>query len=43
MLMGDLMKKILRRMSEGQNFKLDEDDDQICRELTEKIQYNPQF
>lgn len=32
--MGDLMKKILRRMSEGENFKLDEDDDQACRDLS---------
>jgi len=28
--MGDLMRKILRRMSEGENFKLDEDDDEGC-------------
>jgi hypothetical protein len=27
LLMGDLMRKVLRRMAQGENFKLDEDDD----------------
>lgn len=39
--MGDVLKKMLKRMSEGENFKLDEDDDQSCRDLSEKIRYNP--
>lgn len=39
--MGDLMKKMLKKMSEGENFKLDEDDDAVCNELSEKIRYNP--
>lgn len=39
--MGDLMKKILRRMSQGENFKFDDDDDEICNSLTEKVRYNP--
>lgn len=39
--MGEVMKKMLKKMSEGQNFKLDEDDDPICRDLSEKIRYNP--
>lgn len=40
-VMGDMMKKMLKKMSEGENFKLDEDDDAICNELSEKIRYNP--
>ena len=40
-LMGDLMRKILRRMSQGENFKMDEDDDEACRNWSERVRYNP--
>lgn len=33
-LMGDVLKKMLKKMSEGENFKMDEDDDQVCRDLS---------
>lgn len=39
--MGDILKKMLKKLSEGENFKMDEDDDQVCRDLSEKIRYNP--
>lgn len=41
MVMGDLMVKILRRMGQGENFKMDEDDDEACRAWSEKVRYNP--
>ena len=40
MPMGELMKQILRKVAVGEKVKLEEEDDETARVLTQKIQYN---
>lgn len=39
--MGDYLKQLLKKMTLGENFKLEEDEDEMTRSLTEKVKYNP--
>ena len=39
--MGDLTKQLLRKMATGENYKLEDDEDETARKLTEKVRYNP--
>jgi len=40
--MGDYLKQqLLKKMAAGENFKLEEDEDESTRTLTEKVKYNP--
>jgi hypothetical protein len=39
--MGDFLKTLLKKMAIGENFKLEEDEDETMKNLTEKVKYNP--
>lgn len=39
--MGDYLKGLLKKMAVGQNFKLEEDEDETTKALTDKVKYNP--
>lgn len=39
--MGDHLKALLRKMAVGENFKLEDDEDELAKGLTEKVRYNP--
>ena len=39
--MGDLAKALLKKMAFGENFRLEDDEDETARGLTSKVRYNP--
>lgn len=39
--MGDFLKGLLRKMAVGENFKLEEEEDEMTKQFTEKVKYNP--
>lgn len=39
--MGDLTKNLLKKLAVGESFKLEDEEDQTTRTLTDKVRYNP--